>query len=91
MMQRDLLIDVGGFDESLPTCEYYDLWLRIGMKYPIYLIDEALVVKRGKDSTYDFGYHHLSTRSFRSFPHLKNGSFFGATDTCSPVLGFLPV
>jgi putative transposase len=22
------------------------------------------------------GYHHLSTRSFKSFPHLKNGSFF---------------
>ena len=30
-------------------------------------------------------------RSFNCLPHLKKGSFFGATLTLSPVLGFLPV
>jgi len=31
------------------------------------------------------------TRSFSSFPALKNGIFLDLTDTCSPDLGFLPV
>ena len=34
---------------------------------------------------------YLSTRSLSSLPALKNGSFFGATFTNSPVLGFRPV
>jgi len=38
---------VGLFNESFPACEDYDLWLRIGLHYPIYLIDRQLVVKRG--------------------------------------------
>ena len=47
MMRRELLEGMGGFDESLPACEDYDLWLRVSLRYPIHLIDDALVVKRG--------------------------------------------
>ena len=47
MMRRELLEEMGGFDESLPACEDYDLWLRVSLRYPIHLIDDALVVKRG--------------------------------------------
>lgn len=47
MMRRELLEEMGGFDESLPACEDYDLWLRISLHHPIHLIDDALVVKRG--------------------------------------------
>ena len=47
MMRRELLQEMGGFDESLPACEDYDLWLRVSLRYPIHLIDEALVIKRG--------------------------------------------
>jgi len=47
MMRRKLLEETGGFDESLPACEDYDLWLRVSLRYPIHLIDDALVVKRG--------------------------------------------
>lgn len=47
MMRRELLEELGGFDESLPACEDYDLWLRVSLRYPIHLIDEALVIKRG--------------------------------------------
>ena len=47
MMRKRLFETVGLFDESLPACEDYDLWLRVGADIPIFLIDEALVVKRG--------------------------------------------
>ncbi len=47
MMRRSLLDEVGLFDEGLPACEDYDLWLRIAWKYPIHLIDQPLIVKRG--------------------------------------------
>jgi glycosyltransferase involved in cell wall biosynthesis len=47
MMRRSLFEAFGGFDESLPACEDYDLWLRIGCRHPVGLIDAPLVVKRG--------------------------------------------
>ena len=47
MMRRELLEEMGGFDEALPACEDYDLWLRVSLRVPIHLIDEKLVVKRG--------------------------------------------
>jgi glycosyltransferase involved in cell wall biosynthesis len=47
MLRRQLLDQVGLFDEGLPACEDYDLWLRVSCRYPIHLIDAALTVKRG--------------------------------------------
>lgn len=47
MMRRSLLDEVGCFDETLPACEDYDLWLRIAWKHPIHLINQPLIVKRG--------------------------------------------
>jgi GT2 family glycosyltransferase len=47
MMRRSLLDEMGLFDEALPACEDYDLWLRIAWKYPIHLIDQALILKHG--------------------------------------------
>lgn len=47
MIHRDLFDEVGLFDETLPACEDYDLWLRIGYRYPIGLLKEPLVIKRG--------------------------------------------
>jgi glycosyltransferase involved in cell wall biosynthesis len=47
MLTRELFERVGGFDESLPVCEDYDLWLRIAVDHSVPLIDDALVIKRG--------------------------------------------
>lgn len=46
MLHRSIFEDVGLFDESLPACEDYDLWLRIGTKYPVYLLSDFLIIKR---------------------------------------------
>ncbi len=47
MLRRELFERVGGFDESLPVCEDYDLWLRISKDTEVPLIPEALVTRRG--------------------------------------------
>src|SRR5664279_1743831 len=47
MMHRKLFDEIGLFDESLPACEDYDLWLRIAAKYPVGLIEKPYVIKYG--------------------------------------------
>src|SRR5258706_6554411 len=47
LMTRELFERTGGFDESFPVCEDYDLWLRIARDHPVYLLPEPLVIKRG--------------------------------------------
>ena len=47
MIHRNLFDEVGLFDESLPACEDYDLWLRIAAKYPVGLIEKPYVMKYG--------------------------------------------
>ena len=47
VIRRSVLEDAGGFDESLPACEDYALWLKLVRTHKIHLIDRPLVVKRG--------------------------------------------
>ena len=47
MMTRQLFQQLGGFDETFPVCEDYELWLRIAVNHPIALLPEPLVIKRG--------------------------------------------
>lgn len=47
MIHRSLFTEIGLFDESLPACEDYDLWLRICARHPVHLIDEPLTIKYG--------------------------------------------
>jgi len=47
MIKKSLFGTVGIFDEHLPACEDYDLWLRISCRYPVHLIETALIIKRG--------------------------------------------
>jgi glycosyltransferase involved in cell wall biosynthesis len=47
MMRRCLFDKIGAFDETLPICEDYDLWLRTACRFPVYLIETPLVIKYG--------------------------------------------
>ena len=47
MMHRHFFDLAGNFDESLPACEDYDLWLRASQIFPFHFVDEPLIVKRG--------------------------------------------
>ncbi len=45
IMEKTLLEETGGFNENLPVCEDYDLWLRITCCRPVGLVDEFLLTR----------------------------------------------
>lgn len=47
IIHRSLFDKIGLFDETLPACEDYDLWLRLCSHYPVLYIEEALITKYG--------------------------------------------
>jgi len=47
MIHKDIFKDVGLFDENLPVCEDYDLWLRICSRYPVLYLRKKLIKKYG--------------------------------------------
>jgi hypothetical protein len=44
--RRDCLQQLGGFDESLPLAQDWDLWLRVGEKWEVAVLPEPLVFYR---------------------------------------------
>ncbi len=47
VIERELFQLVGTFDQTLPVCEDYDLWLRITRQFEVGYIDEPLLLKYG--------------------------------------------
>lgn len=47
VMRREFFDVVGYFDESLPACEDYDLWIRGALRYPFHYIEQPLIIKNG--------------------------------------------
>ena len=47
VIKRNVFDEVGLFDEDLPVCEDYDMWLRITSRYPALFIDKLFIIKRG--------------------------------------------
>lgn len=50
MMSKKLFYDCGTFDETLPACEDYDLWLRITARNEIGFVPKDLVTRFGGHS-----------------------------------------
>ncbi len=49
IIHRSVFEILGKFDESLPACEDYDIWLRISAQLPILYIPERMIVKQSGD------------------------------------------
>ena len=47
VLHRSVVEELGGFDETLPVCEDYDLWLRIACQTTVLYIPEKLLIKYG--------------------------------------------
>ncbi|HOF33112.1 MAG TPA: glycosyltransferase [Spirochaetota bacterium] len=47
VVRNDIFDQYGLFDEKMPVCEDYDLWLRISAREPFGLLNEKLIIKYG--------------------------------------------
>lgn len=47
LIKKDILLQLGGFDERFPVCEDYDLWLKLTAKFPVGFIEDPIIVKYG--------------------------------------------
>jgi glycosyltransferase involved in cell wall biosynthesis len=47
LLKRDVFNHVGLFNESMPVCEDYDMWLRVAARYPVLFIEKQLIIKQG--------------------------------------------
>lgn len=70
MMRREMFELKGYFDEELPACEDYDLWLRISSTVPIHLMDNACTIKRGGHADQLSGQHSLDRYRIDSIERL---------------------
>lgn len=47
IIRQELFERIGGFDESLPACEDYDLWLRACSQFDVAFLSEPQIIKYG--------------------------------------------
>ncbi|GMR18600.1 MAG: glycosyltransferase [Gammaproteobacteria bacterium] len=47
LIHNSVFHELGNFDEKLPACEDYDLWLRICARYRVLYLEQALIIKYG--------------------------------------------
>ena len=62
------------FDESLPACEDYDLWLRLSHRYPVHYVDEPLIVKYG-------GHEDQLSRRYAAMDRFRVRALIGLLET----------
>jgi len=65
MVRRRLFEDVGYFDESLPCCEDYDLWLRVSARHPFLLVPGPYTIKDGGRADQLSRIHRVGMDRFR--------------------------
>ncbi len=78
MMRCQFFQIKGYFDETLPACEDYDLWLRTATDMPIFLVDQPCTIKQGGHSDQLSSAHSLDKYRIQSIEALLKG------DTLSP-------
>jgi glycosyltransferase involved in cell wall biosynthesis len=85
MIRKSLFGAVGMFDESLPACEDYDLWLRVSCRYPVYLIDQPLIIKRGGHEDQLSKAAGLDKYRIRSLMQLVQSGLLSASQTQATI------
>lgn len=64
VVKKDLFKAIGYFDENMPACEDYDLWLRASVLYPVKLIPQVLTIKQG-------GHHDQLSQKYPAMDTLR--------------------
>ncbi|MCK5541956.1 MAG: glycosyltransferase family 2 protein [Desulfobacterales bacterium] len=70
MIKKELFEIAGLFDENLPACEDYDLWLRISATMPIFLINKPCTIKKGGHDDQLSANHSLDKYRIKSLQKL---------------------
>ncbi len=71
VMMRRIFFDIKGyFDEALPACEDYDLWLRTAIDMPIFLVDIPCIIKNGGHEDQLSANHSLDRYRIQSLANL---------------------
>jgi glycosyltransferase involved in cell wall biosynthesis len=71
LVERELLLDVGGFDEQLTLFEDHDLWLRLAYRSEVDVVDEPLIRVRLHDHDYGDGGIAMLASRHRSLGKLR--------------------
>lgn len=71
MVRRRLFDKVGLFDEKLPCCEDYDLWLRVSVSLPFLLVGQPFTIKDGGRQDQLSQIHRVGMDRFRIASILK--------------------
>lgn len=81
VMRKATLEALGLFDEKLPACEDYDLWLRFCHRYPVCYIDAPLITKYGgHDDQLSQRYPAMDRFRVRSLARLLESATLGPAD-----------
>ncbi|MCP3670659.1 MAG: glycosyltransferase [Gammaproteobacteria bacterium] len=64
IIHRNLFNEVGTFDEELPACEDYDLWLRICSRHPVAFVEQPQIKKYGGHED-QLSHHYWGMDRFR--------------------------
>jgi glycosyltransferase involved in cell wall biosynthesis len=71
LAERDLVTAAGGFDETLRSCEDYDLWMRLALRSPAAIVDEPLVDVRLHDRNHSLDWASAFHGRARSLAKLE--------------------
>ncbi len=87
MVRREVFDRYGLFDETLPCCEDYDLWLRIGCKESFLLVPDPLTCKDGGRPDQLSAIHRLGMDIYRiqSLCNLLDAGVLDAGQRCEAV------
>ena len=80
LIKRDVLDEIGCFDESFPACEDYDLWLRIACRFPVLFLPERLIIKRAGAWPQLSRQHSLDRYRIRALQNIMTSGVLSVSD-----------
>lgn len=90
VIKSSVLRDLGMFDESLPACEDYDLWLRLCHRHPVHYLEQRLIVKYGSHEDQLSRRHPVMDRfRVRALHRLLDGEQLSAEHQAAAVSALL--
>ena len=86
IIHKEIFKNVGLFDEDLPVCEDYDLWLRICSRYPVLYLQEKLIKKYGgHDDQLSRQYWGMDRFRIRALEKMINDPVLSETDRIGTI------